>query len=253
MRQSLSEWISQRAGTQRSSDAETPPPPDSGNQIEHYIYRVQQLLEIAKQQATELSSERRKRQRTERELSDVRDQLKESERSRRENRRTLRRASRELNSLRRDSKPHTVIKLREKIETIHEQYSNELIKERNRRTRVETNLNSEETKIEPLQRSRTLQHDGQLSSGDRVIEERDRRRKAEKDSKRLKRNLRHVSRELNSLRSEHKKCRRGSPKGHSNGNKYTPELFSSHLAQLDSGPRQRFLPERVRQCKANAR
>ena len=231
--QSLAEWIVKRAGLRRRNNRNLERGPSTvDTQLDHYIDRVKQLLIIANQQASELASERKKRRRAERELAEVRDLLKETEHSRRQTKRTLRRASRELNSLRCDSKPRAVIDLREKIEQIHEQYSNELIKERTRRARVEANLNSAEEKIKSLQRSRILQRDEQSSINDRVLEERERRRKAEKASKRLKQNLRYASRSLNSLRSEHKKCRRGSPNNRSNGNKNTPALLEAILPNL---------------------
>ncbi|MXZ02488.1 MAG: hypothetical protein F4Y88_02095 [Chloroflexi bacterium] len=98
--------------------------------------------------------------------------------------------------------------------------------------RVEAELNSAEAKIKSLPRPQVPQHEEQSPISDRVIKEREQRRKAEKESKRLKQNLRHASRELNSLRSEHKKCRRNSKNDASNGNRYTPALLQAILPNL---------------------
>ena len=232
MRKSLAEWISQRAGMQRRSKVSATPTLASDSELDRYIDRVNQLLRIAHQQEYESAEERKKRRRAERELADVRKLLKGSERSRRQSRQTLRSASRELNSLRRDSKPRAVIELRAKVEEIHEQYSNDLISERDRRTGLEEELASAKAKIKYLQRSQIPQQAEQSSISDRVLQERQRRRKAEKENKRLKQNLRHASRELNSLRSEHKKCRRSSVNGRSDGTKYTPSLLQAILPNL---------------------
>lgn len=232
MRQSLAEWISQRAGMQRRSKVSPTPSLASDSELDRYIDRVNQLLRIAHQQEFELAAERKKRRRAEGELADVRNLLNESERFRQQNRQTLRRASRELNSLRRDSKPRAVIELRAKVEAIHEQYSNDLISERDKHTGLEDELASAKAKIKSLQRSQVPQHAEQSSISDRVLQERQRRRKAEKESKRLKQNLRHASRELNSLRSEHKKSQRSSVNGRSDRTKYTPTLLQAILPNV---------------------
>ncbi len=218
MRQSLAEWINQRAGIQQRSYTEALLPLNSENQFEHYIDRVKQLLDIAKQQTTELSSERKKRQRVERELADVRNLLKESEHSRRQNRRTLRRASRELNSFRRRSELPAVIELRQQLDQIQQQYVDAFAEEQTSRARAEANLETAEEKLQALQESRTEKDVSvRPSINARVTEERDRRRKAEKESKNLRRKLRHTSRSLNTLRRDHSKCGRLPYAASSNG------------------------------------
>lgn len=232
MRQSLSEWISQRAGIQRRSKASHEPHFALDSELDRYIDRVKQLLGIARQQEFELAEERKKRRRAERELADTRNLLKGSERSRRQNRRILRSASRELNSLRLDSKSRAVIKLREKTEQIHGQYSSDLINERDRRIQVQAELDSARAKIKSLNRSATPKHDELPSISDRVLKERQKRRKAEKENKSHKQNLAHVRRQLKSLQNEHKKCRRNPKHSDSNGNKYTPALLQAILPNL---------------------
>lgn len=233
LRQSLAEWINQRAGIQRRSYTEALLPPDSENQFEHYIDRVKQLLDIAKQQVTELSSEQKKRQRAERELADVRNLLKESERSRRQNRRTLRRASRELNSFRRRNELPAVIELREQLDQIQQQYADAFAEEQTSRARAEANLKTVEEKLQALQESRTEKDVSvRPSINARVTEERDRRRKAEKESKNLRRKLRHTSRSLNTLRRDHSKCGRLPYAASSNGEASKHDFIGAVLPNL---------------------
>ena len=232
--QSLADWIVKRAGLRRRNTGNLERAPSTvDSQLDHHIDRVKQLLDIAQQQATELSSERKKRQRAEREMSEVRDLLKESERSRRQDRHTLRRASRELNALRRDSKPRAVIELREKIEQIHQQYADALAEEQTRHAEAASELKTVKEKLQTLQKARTQKeiHD-RPSASERVDEERARRRKAEKESKKLKQNLRHASRSLNSLRSEHKKCGRQTYRGSSNGSVSKHDFIGAVLPNL---------------------
>jgi hypothetical protein len=218
MRQSLAEWINQRAGMQLRGDTKPSPNRSPDNELHRYQERVKQLLSIAKQQAFELSSERNKRQRAEIDLAKVRSRLKASERSRRQNRRTLRRASRELNSLRRGGELPAVIELRQQIGRIQQQYVDALVAEQTSLAQAESELKAVEKERERLRKAlieRKIPDNPPMSA--RVADERDRRRKAEKESRNLKRKLRHASRSLNTLRRDHSKCGKRSFPASSNG------------------------------------
>ena len=218
MRQSLAEWISQRAGMHRPVDATLSSPRTSESELDRYQERVKQLLSVANQQATDLASERTKRLRTERRLESVRSELKESQKDRRNLKRTLRRASRELNSLRHGSELPAITKLCQQLVQIQNQVVESFGQEQNLRVRAETKLKTLQKEVKTLQQSQTVGIPSRKSLiNERVEEERGRRRKAEKESRNLKRKLRHTSRSLNTLRRDHSKCGRRFDAASSNG------------------------------------
>lgn len=206
MRQSLAEWISQRAEMQRRTDERLSSCNASENQLDRYRERFKQLLTIAKQQAIELDSERRKRLNAENKLQRARSELKDSEKDRRSLKRTLRRASRELNSLRHGSELPAIAKLRRQLDQIQHQVVESFAQEQKLRYRAESSLKTLHKEFESLQQSQTerLPSRRSLING-RVEEERGRRRKAEKENRNLKRKLRHFSRSLNTLRRDYSK------------------------------------------------
>ena len=218
MRQSLAEWISQRAGMQRRGDANTSLSDTSESGLDRYQDRIKQLLSIANQQAEELTSERAKRHRAEQKLERVRSELKDSEKDRRNLKRTLRRASRELNSLRHGSELPAITKLRHQLDQIQNQVVESFAQEQKLRDRAEANLKTLEKELESLQQSQAAGTPSRRSLiNGRVEEERGRRRKAEKENRNLKRKLRHVSRSLNTLRRDYSKSGQRSYAASSNG------------------------------------
>ncbi len=221
-RVSFAEWIRRRARFQMRATGQptvVEPAVSSDAQSSTHLERVGQLLDFTKKQTTELIVERRKRQRAEQELTDTRKRLKESERSRRHVKNTLRRASRELNSLRRSSELPTLLDLRQQIDEIHEHYVQALAEAQTGRTLTEANLKTLTNELHQLQidAKRKQNSAPSLTVSERINDERNRRRVAEKENKNLKRKLRHASRSLNTLRREHSKCRSNSYPASYNG------------------------------------
>ena len=212
MRQSLAEWIRQRAGIQRRSDTNLSQLHTSDNELDHYVDRVKQLFGIAKQQAFEIASERKKRRRVEDELSKSRERLKRSYRERQLYKRALRRASRELNYPRRQEQDIVSHQLRQQIKRSEQNHQKEISKERLKRTQAEENLKKAKTELGQLQQKYKDQSNklerivNEQLPNTKSIEERDRRRIAEKEAKNLKIKLRHTRRSLNTMRRDHSKC-----------------------------------------------
>ena len=235
-RVSLAEWIRRRARFQLRTNGQLKPDlhVSSDDAVEGNLEHVSQLLDFAKKQTAELIAERRKRQRAEQALVEIRDRLKESERSRKNAKSTLRRASRELNSLRYGNELPTLADLRRQIDEIHEHYVNALAEAQTGRTLTEANLKMLTNKLEELQfeaqKKRAPVPTASIS--ERVNEELTRRRKAEKESRNLKRNLRHTSRALKNLRRDHSKCRSNSYPVRYNGTASRYAVFDLLLPNL---------------------
>ena len=234
--QSFADWIVKRAGLQRRNNGKSSRASETADgQFDNYVNRIKSLLEIANQQASELRSERKNRLRAERQLADTRDRLRESERSGRENRRTIRRANRELNSLKRDGESLAVVELRQQLDRLQSEYVDALDQEQSKRVEAEAKATSLKEKLETLQQSdaQTQREAPELSSiPERVQNERDRRRKAEKEARNLKRKLRHASRSLNTLRRDYSKSRNQTYATTSNGHVSGQALFDDLLPKL---------------------
>ena len=233
MRQSFADWISQLARTQQRTKVSPTPPRAADGELERYQERVKQLLSIANQQADDLAKEREKRLRAEQKLESVRSELKESEKDRRSLKRTLRRAGRELNSLKHSEELPAIASLRQQLDQIQNQVDEAFVKEENLRVRAETRLKAQEKEVIALKQTLAAGTPSRKSLiNARIEEERDLRRTAEKESKNLKRKLRHTSRSLNTLRRDHSKCRGQSNKASSNGSATSDDLIGAVLPNL---------------------
>ena len=233
MRQSLSEWINQRAGMQRRGDARRPLPHTSDSELDRYQERVNQLLTIANQQASELASERSKRLDAEQKLKRTRSELRNAKKDRRSLKRTLRRASRELNSLRRGNELPAITKLRQQLNQLRNQFVESFSQEQNLTTKAKAKAKTLQKEVESLKRALAIRAPSAKSLiNQRVEEERDRRRKAEKEAKNTKRKLRHTSRSLNALRRDHSKCGRQSYAVSSNGAASRHDFIGAVLPNL---------------------
>ncbi len=218
MKQSLAEWISQRAGRQRSGDKHPSSSDASDDELDRYRDRVKKLLSIADDLTVELDAERSNRLNAENKLEQVRSELKESKRDRRNLKRTLRRASRELNSLRHGGELPAVTKLRQQLDQIQNQVVVSFGREQNLRVRAETELKTLQQEAVASQKPQNDRLPSRKSLiNERIEEERGRRRKAEKENRNVKRKLRHVSRTLNNLRRDHSKCGHQPYQASSNG------------------------------------
>lgn len=217
----------------RGDDAPQPLHQAPDSELDRYQDRVKQLLGIANQQANELVSERRKRLNAEQRLKRTRSQLSDSEKDRRGLKRTLRRASRELNSLRHGSELPAITKLRQQLVQIQNQVVESFGQERSLRVRAETDLKTLQKEFEALQQS---QREGTPSRksliNERVEQERGRRRKADKENKNLKRELRHANRSLNTLRRDYSKRGRRFDAASSNGAGPKHDLIGALLPNL---------------------
>ena len=233
MNRSLADWISQLASIQRRSSSDQALPPASDRELDEYFERVKLRLDIAKQQSDELSSERKKRQRAERDLADARSRLKESNRSLNNNRRELRRVSRQLNSLQYGSELPVVTELRQELDELQQLYSDALEEERSQRANAEARLATLEKRLKAIQLRQSKSERSEIRPiPARVAEERDRRRKAEKAHRTTKRQLKHANRTLKNLRRDIKRSGKHRDASTSNGAPSSNGIFQTLLPNL---------------------
>ena len=209
---------------------------------EKYRQRVIQLFSIAKSQAIEIGTERRKRKRTEKKLRRSRIRLKKSDQDKHEWMRKARSINSQLNSLQRRIKRSETTS-QDTVQTASNTHKDQALHAPSEtENQIETKNDLERTKCElekakdELKRLKQAQRDVESNNKDRpdkqMIEERNKRRRAQKEYKRTKQKLRHTSRELNFLRREHNKCGKKSSLSSSNGRAHSYQLADSLLPNL---------------------
>ncbi len=228
-------------------------------EVNRYRERVEQLFRIAKAQASEIASERRKRARAERRLQQSRDRLR---RARSRTRREIEESWGAKIALERDERIRAEqrledyrLQLDETKNKLDQTYTTkwlsevfdtpqsaeqELYEERQQRRKAEKEiqklhlqLKEKEAEIKQLRREK---RDASIFNkppvDQRITDEKDRRRAAQKEAKNLKRKLKRTSRELNSLRRDYRKRgKRTSQKG-INGRLSPYQLVESLLPNL---------------------
>ncbi len=228
-------------------------------ETERYRERVEQLFRIAKAQASEIASERRKRARAERRLQQSRDRLRRArDRSRSDidelwgAKIALERDRRMRAEQRLDACRLQLHETEEKLDRAHrtkwlsevfdtppsaeqelEAERQERLKAEKATQRLQLQLKEKEAEIKQLRREkRTLLTFNKPLASQKVVEEQAMRRTAQKEAKNAKRKLRHVSRALNSLRHEHSRCGKRTSVHTLNGSIDPHQLFSALLSNI---------------------